>query len=121
MSPPWQNPQQGEIHYIHLNPTKGYEIRKTRPALVISSDDAGILPIRLVVPITGWNASYEGKFWLVPVQPTSRNGLKKSSAIDVMQTRAVSVSPERFAAKLGNVEAETLEQVKAALCLVIDV
>ena len=113
-------PKQGEIYRIHFNPTKGAEIRKTRQALVLSSDVAGVLPVRLVVPITGWNASYKGKFWLVAVMPTVRNGLSKKSAIDVMQTRAVSVSPERFAGKLGEVEVGVLEQVKAAMCLVID-
>ncbi len=44
----------GEIWLVSLDPTIGAEIRKTRPVVVVSSDSVGILPIRLVAPITEW-------------------------------------------------------------------
>ena len=45
-------PKRGEIWLVNLNPTVGAEIHKTRPAIVISSDYIGKLPLKLVVPIT---------------------------------------------------------------------
>jgi mRNA interferase MazF len=66
MSPNSQNPKRGEIWDIDLNPTKGQEINKTRPAVVISSDGIGKLRLKIIVPITEWQTSFEGNFWHVP-------------------------------------------------------
>jgi mRNA interferase MazF len=41
-------PQRGEVWLVNFDPTVGTEIRKIRPAVVISSDEIGILPIKLV-------------------------------------------------------------------------
>ena len=46
------NPRRREIWLADLNPTIGAEIQKTRPVIVVSSDEIGVLPIRLVAPIT---------------------------------------------------------------------
>lgn len=108
----------GEIWYIDLDPTKGHEIKKIRPAVVISADSVGVLAVKLVAPITGWSPRYEGKVWLVSVKKSEQNGLGKDSAIDVLQTRSVAL--ERFTKKVGTLEAPLLEQVKAAMLLVID-
>lgn len=47
-------PRQGEVWWARLDPTRGGEIRKTRPALVLSNDGLHQLPLRLalVVPLT---------------------------------------------------------------------
>ncbi len=45
-----ETPKRGEIWLANFNPTVGAEIRKIRPAIVISSDAAGKLPIKLVAP-----------------------------------------------------------------------
>lgn len=108
----------GEIWYIDFDPTKGQEIKKVRPAVVLSADSVGLLRVKLVVPITGWSPTYQGKVWLVKVKKSTQNGLAKDSAIDVLQTRSVAL--ERFARKVGALEAPLLEQVKAAMLLVID-
>lgn len=52
-----------------LDPTRGAELQKTRPAIVISSDAVGKLPLKLVVPVTGWDDKYSGHVWLVRVEP----------------------------------------------------
>lgn len=49
-----EKPNRGEIWRVNFNPTLGTEIRKTRPAVVISSDAIGKLPIKLVAPLTDW-------------------------------------------------------------------
>ena len=51
-SPDASTPLRGEIWLVNFDPTIGSEIRKTRPAVVVSSDAVGRLPIKLVAPVT---------------------------------------------------------------------
>jgi len=45
--------KRGEVYWINLDPTVGSEIRKTRPALIISPDDMNsILPRVIIAPLT---------------------------------------------------------------------
>jgi mRNA interferase MazF len=45
--------KRGEVYWVHLDPTRGSEIRKTRPALVVSPDDMNlVLPSVIVAPLT---------------------------------------------------------------------
>lgn len=45
--------RRGEVYWVNLDPTMGTEIRKTRPALVISPDDMNaVLPRVIVAPLT---------------------------------------------------------------------
>jgi mRNA interferase MazF len=48
----------GEIWLINLDPTIGAEIRKTRPAVIVSEDAIGILPLRVIVPLIDWKERY---------------------------------------------------------------
>ncbi|WP_275100546.1 type II toxin-antitoxin system PemK/MazF family toxin, partial [Sedimenticola hydrogenitrophicus] len=37
--------KRGEVYWVHLDPTRSSEIRKTRPALAVSPDDMNqVLP-----------------------------------------------------------------------------
>ena len=82
-------PKRGEIWLVNLDPTIGSEIRKTRPAVIISSDSVGILPVRLIAPITGWDDRYSGNIWHILINPDTANNLSKPSAIDVLQVRGI--------------------------------
>ena len=43
----------GEVYWVNLDPTIGSEIKKTRPALVVSPDDMNtVLPRVIIAPIT---------------------------------------------------------------------
>lgn len=45
--------KRGEVYWVNLDPTVGTEIRKTRPALVVSPDDMNAaLPRVIVAPLT---------------------------------------------------------------------
>lgn len=45
--------KRGEVYWVNLDPAFGTEIRKTRPALVISADDMNrALPRVIVAPLT---------------------------------------------------------------------
>lgn len=48
-----------EIWKVDFNPTIGAEIQKQRPALVISADAIGVLPIKLVALITDWKPYFK--------------------------------------------------------------
>ncbi len=41
-----------EIWLINLEPTIGAEIKKTRPAIIVSNNEIGMLHLEIVVPIT---------------------------------------------------------------------
>ena len=52
--------KQGEIWEINLSPTVGAEIKKKRLAVIINDDAVGVLPLRVVVPITEWKERFQG-------------------------------------------------------------
>ena len=58
-----------EIWLINLDPTVGSEIRKTRPAVIVSDDAIGILPLKVIVPITEWKDRYAVAPWFVHLEP----------------------------------------------------
>ena len=111
-------PKRGEIWQIDLDPTVGMEMQKTRPVVVISSDAAGRLPIKLIAPITGWDARYSGNFWHVRINPTASNGLSKASAVDVLQARGVDTA--RFIRKIGRLDAGLMEDIAAAMAALVE-
>ena len=46
-------PRRGDVYWVALDPTLGSEIRKTRPAVVVSNDSANAFGMRIVVlPVT---------------------------------------------------------------------
>jgi mRNA interferase MazF len=109
--------KRGEIWRISLDPSIGAEIRKTRPALILSVDAIGSLPLRVVVPITGWKDKFAQATWLVRVEPDSANNLEKPSAVDTFQVR--SVSETRFVDLLGMVSATDMARVEDAVRIVL--
>ena len=62
-------PRLGEIWLVNFDPTIGTEIRKTRPAVVVSSDAVGRLPIKLVAPVTDWKEHFTPNIWHVRIDP----------------------------------------------------
>ncbi|AFY86423.1 MAG: Endoribonuclease MazF9 [Chroococcidiopsis cubana SAG 39.79] len=107
----------GEIWQINFDPTIGDEIKKTRPAVIISRDGLSGLRIRLVVPITGWKPNFDRLSWIIQLSPTSTNGLSKLSAANPLQTRSVSTA--RFVDRVGVLEGDKLEEVILALGILI--
>lgn len=116
--PKTHRPRRGEIWLINLDPTIGAELKKTRPAVVVSADAVGVLPVKLVVPLTGWNDTYPGKIWLIEVEPTRGTGLDKESAADVLQMRSVAL--ERFVRRQGRMPAPVMDEIAAAIAAVVE-
>ena len=109
----------GEIWLINLDPTIGSEIRKIRPAVIVSHDAIGILPLKVVVPITDWKQRYHKVPWMVHIAPNSDNNLQKVSAFDTFQIR--SVSHQRFVRCLGTIDEIMTRRIKNALKRVLDI
>jgi mRNA interferase MazF len=70
-----------------------------------------------VVPVTAWNAKYTTIPWLVFLKPAARNGLTKESAADCFQVKSVSL--DRFVTKLGDLRADTVEEISTAIALCV--
>ena len=111
--------KQSEIWLVDLDPTKGAEIQKKRPAIIINDNRLGKLPLKIVVPITDWKDYYQIASWMVKLEPNSANGLSKDSAADCFQVR--SLSQDRLIKKLGSIDETNLEKIKEALKRVFDI
>lgn len=107
----------GEIWLINLDPTIGAEIRKTRPAVIVSDDAIGVLPLKVIVPITVWKDRYAVAPWMVKLEPDAENNLDKSSAADAFQVR--SVAHERFVSRVGKVSDVVMFEITRALAIVL--
>jgi mRNA interferase MazF len=114
------NPRRGEIWWVTFDPAIGSEIKKTRTAVVVSSDSIRFLPVRIVVPFTEWKSKHEDRPWAVRVEPSPLNGLEKVVAADAMQIRCMAAEATRFHQYIGSLEAELLEEVAAAVALIVE-
>jgi len=100
---------QGEIWKVDLDPTKGDEIGKARPVIVVSSDLIGKLDLKIVAPITNWSKQFQFYPWMFNIQNNPMNGLSKESAIDCFQVKSISI--KRFIEKLGSIDDERLNNI----------
>jgi len=105
------------VWLLRFDPTRGAEIGKTRPAVVVNPKSVGRLPLRIVVPVTEWAAKYANVPWLVYLRPQRGNGLSKDSAADCFQVKSVSIG--RFVKKVGDLRADELEEISAAVALCV--
>jgi len=105
--------KRGEIYLVNFDPTVGAEIRKTRPALVVSNHISNAhSPIVSISPIT----SNVNRVYSFEVEiPAETGGLTSRSKIMVHQTRAV--DKIRLGKKLGRLPDFLLLQVDRALKL----
>ena len=111
-------PRRGEVWLVNFDPTVGAEIKKTRPAVVISSDAVGRLPIKLVCPITDWKDHFAGNIWHVRIDPDPANGVSKPSTVDALQVRGLDL--QRFIRKLGEISPTMLDAIGFAICSIIE-
>jgi mRNA interferase MazF len=111
--------KQNEIWLINLDPTVGAEIKKIRPAIIVSDDALGKLPLKIIVPVTDWKETFDIAPWMVKILPDQNNGLTKPSSADCFQIR--SVSGERFIKQIGTVNLSTAEKLKSSLSKVLSI
>ena len=98
--------RRGDVFLVDLNPTRGSEMQKTRPCVVVSPEELNIhLRTLIVAPLTTGSHPY-------PFRVPCRFG-GKAGHIVIDQVRTV--DRERLSRRLGKVSPATLGQVLARL------
>lgn len=110
-------PKRGEIWLVDFDPAVRAEIQKVRPALVVSVDSVGRLPLRMVVPLTDWKPQYAAFPWFVLIPADANNGLSKDSGADAFQAKSISLA--RFVRRLGEVTPAQVEDVASAIAMCV--
>lgn len=103
-------PRRGSVCRVGFDPAVGHEIRKSRPAVIVSNDHMNELAATvLVMPITGGHIPY---YHWINIDPPE-GGLTKPSSIVTEQIRAV--DKRRIGKRLGMLRAETLAKIEDAV------
>ncbi|MEO8570245.1 MAG: type II toxin-antitoxin system PemK/MazF family toxin [Chloroflexota bacterium] len=110
--------RRGDIHWVDLDPSRGSEASKRRPAVVVSNDVANLTATRLgrgvitVVPVT---SNIERVYPFQVALGAAATGLDRDSKAQAEQVRSVDV--ERLSSKIGVVPDMVLRRIDAALRL----
>jgi mRNA interferase MazF len=111
----------GEVRLVDLDPTRGSEASKRRPAIIVSNDRANAAAARLgggvvtIVPVTSTTTRVFAFQTLLPAEDT---GLRVDSKAQAEQIR--SVAAERVGPVLGQVPAPIMARLDDALRLHLD-
>jgi mRNA interferase MazF len=96
----------GEVYLVQLDPTRGSQIRKTRPCLVVSPDELNAhLRTVVVAPMTSGGQAYP---WRVQCRFQGQTGFV---ATDQLRT----VDTERLTRRLGRLASNSMTVVLAVL------
>jgi mRNA interferase MazF len=110
--------RRGEIVWVDLEPVRGVEADKVRPAILVSNDGANQVAQQLgrgvvtVVPVTS-NVNRVHPFQVL--LPAMRCGLRRTSKAQAEQIRSVSV--DRIGDVAGRVPPDLMSDLDAAIGL----
>lgn len=108
--------RRGEIRWVDLEPVRGSEADKRRPAIIVSNDAANRIADQLgrgvitVVPIT---SNVERVYPFQAILPAAATGLERDSKAQAEQVRSIAV--ERIGELIALVTAKQMANVDAAL------
>lgn len=94
-----------EVWWVNLEPTKGSEIRKTRPCVIISPDELAALKTIIVAPMTSQGFDFPSRI--------SCEFAEKQALILLDQMRAV--DKDRLLERMGILEASVQKKVISCL------
>ena len=95
-----------EVYLVRLDPTQGHEIKKTRPALIVSPDEMNRhIETVIVAPMTTKGRAYPTR---LPVKFQGKTG---QVVLDQLRT----VDKSRLVKRLGRLSQTTTERVLALL------
>ena len=99
-------PRRGAIYWVNLDPTRGSEIRKTRPCVVVSPDELNAhLRTAIIAPVTSGGRPYP---WRVECGIQRKRG---RIALDQLRT----IDRERLVGYIGVLPERTLAAVLETL------
>ena len=110
--------RRGEIRIVDLDPSRGSEANKRRPAVIVSNDGANSTATRIgrgvitIVPIT---SRIQRVYPFQVLLPAASTGLQQDSKAQAEQIRSVAV--ERLGAQIGQVPAPIMHDIDEALRL----
>ena len=110
--------RRGDIHAVDLDPVRGSEASKRRPAVIVSNDGANLTATRLgrgVVTIVPLTSNIERIYPFQVLLPSAGTGLERDSKAQAEQVRSIAV--ERVGARLGIVSSALMRQIDEALRL----
>ncbi len=113
--------RRGEVRLTDLDPARGSEANKRRPAIIVSNDRANATAARLgrgvvtVIPVT---SNVTRVFAFQALLPAELTGLRFDSKAQAEQVR--SVSAERLEPIVGRLPAQIMEAVDEALRVHLD-
>ena len=108
--------RRGDVYWVDLDPGRGSEASKTRPAVIVSSDAANRAAERrgrgvvTVVPVT---SNTDRVFAFQTFLAAADSGLPSDSKAHAEQVRTVAT--ERLAGRIGSLPADVLRQIEDAL------
>ena len=93
-------PKKGEIYLVNFDPTVGHEVKKKRPALILSNNIHNqYSPLVTVAPLSSnTNKVYPFEIYVLK----KLTGLNENSKIMIIQLR--SIDKKRLLNKIGNIE-----------------
>ena len=107
--------RQGDIVLVNFNPTKGEEIPKIRPAIIVSRNDQNMeLDVIIVVPLSAKTLKGLEPF---RISIAKRGALKNDS--DALTYHIRAISKRRVIEKIASVSEQELQKIKQAICEVI--
>jgi len=99
-------PHRGDVYLVSLDPTKGREIRKTRPCVIVSPDELNAnLSTFIVAPMTTGGHPYPFR---IPCRFQRKDGF---IVLDQLRT----VDRHRLVRRLGKVHGSTFQKVLGIL------
>lgn len=110
--------RRGEVRIVDLDPARGPEAAKSRPAVIVSNDAANATAERLgrgavtIVPVT---SSVDRVYPFQVLLAAAATGLPRDSKAQAEQVRSVSV--ERVRRTVGQLPAELMVELDRALRL----
>lgn len=110
--------RRGEVRLVDLDPARGSEADKRRPAVIVSNDDANTAATRLgrgvltVVPVT---SNVEHVYPFQVLLPAGTAGLRRDSKAQAEQVRSVAF--ERIGQLLGQAPLPIMASLDQALRL----
>jgi len=110
--------RRGEICAVDLDPVRGSEANKRRPAVIVSNDAANATAERLgrgVVTIVPVTSSVERVYPFQVALPAASTGLERDSKAQAEQVRSVDVG--RIGVRLGVLPTRLMAQLDEALRL----